>query len=103
MSKLCMAYHRQRFSRWLLTISAVSVLLGLLTAPCLLARAAPEALVTTDYLVSHMSSESFYAQYKLDPQVVLRVREVVLAGRERTVPKEAKCCSCSLAAPLQAL
>jgi hypothetical protein len=40
--------------------------------------------------VSHTSSESFYAQYKLDPQVVLHVREVVLAGRERTVPKDGK-------------
>lgn len=46
--------------------------------------------MTTDYLVSHTSSESFYAQYKLDPQVVLRVREMVLAGRERTVPKDGK-------------
>ena len=60
-------------------------------APRLLARAtAAEALVTTDYFVSHTSSEPFYAQYKLDPQVVLHVREIVLAGRERTAPKEGK-------------
>jgi hypothetical protein len=45
----------------LLTISVVSVLLGLLMAPRLLARAAAaETLVTTDYWVSHTSSESFY-------------------------------------------
>ena len=80
-----MACRRLQCSRWLLTISVVSVLLGLLMAPRLLVRAAAaETLVTTDYWVSHTSSESFYAQYKLDPQVVLHVREVVLAGRERT-------------------
>jgi pimeloyl-ACP methyl ester carboxylesterase len=56
----------------------------------LLAGATAERLVATDYLVSHTSNEPFYAQYKLDPQVVLRVREVVLAGRERTVPKDGK-------------
>jgi hypothetical protein len=47
-------------------------------------------LVTTDYFVSHTSIEPFYTQYKLDPQVVLHVREVVLTGRERTVPKDGK-------------
>ena len=86
-----MACRRLQCSRWVLTISVVSVLLGLLMAPRLLARAAAaETLVTTDYWVSHTSSESFYAQYKLDPQVVLHVREVVLAGRERTVSKDGK-------------
>jgi hypothetical protein len=74
-----------------LTLSAFLVLLGLLVAPPLLARAAAaETLLTTDYRVSHTSSEPFYAQYKLDPQVVLHVRGVVLAGRERTVPKDGK-------------
>ena len=86
-----MACRRLQRSRWGLTISVVSVLLGLLMAPRLLARAAAaETLVTTDYWLSHTSSESFYAQYKLDPQVVLHVREVVLAGRERTVSKDGK-------------
>jgi pimeloyl-ACP methyl ester carboxylesterase len=86
-----MACRRQQCSRWLLTLLAVSVLLGLLITPRLLAHAAAaEMLVTTDYLVSHTSSEPFYAQYKLDPQVVLHVREVVLAGRERTAPKDGK-------------
>ena len=46
MSKLCMACHKQKFSRWLLTISAVSVLLGLLTAPHLLAGAAASLPMT---------------------------------------------------------
>jgi pimeloyl-ACP methyl ester carboxylesterase len=86
-----MTGRRQQCSQWVLTLSVVSVLLSLLMAPRLLARAtAAEALVTTDYFVSHTSSEPFYAQYKLDPQVVLHVREVVLAGRERTVPKDGK-------------
>jgi pimeloyl-ACP methyl ester carboxylesterase len=86
-----MACRRQQRSQWVLTLSVVSVLFGFLMAPRLLARAtAAEALVTTDYFVSHTSSEPFYAQYKLDPQVVLHVREVVLAGRERTAPKEGK-------------
>lgn len=86
-----MAYRRQQCSWWVLTLSAFSVLLGLLVAPPLPARAAAaETLVTTDYRVSHTSSEPFYTQYKLEPQVVLHVREVVLAGRERTVPKDGK-------------
>src|SRR5438132_2147536 len=47
-------------------------------------------LVTTDYFVSHTSIEPSYTQYHLEPHVVLHVREVVLAGRERTAPKEGK-------------
>jgi pimeloyl-ACP methyl ester carboxylesterase len=47
-------------------------------------------LVTTDYFVSHTSIEPFYTQYHLEPQAVLHVREVVLAGRERTAPKDGK-------------
>jgi pimeloyl-ACP methyl ester carboxylesterase len=75
----------------MLTISIVWVLLGALLAPCQLPCAAStEGLLTTDYYVSHASIESFYKQYKLDAHVVLRVREVVLAGRERTVPRDGK-------------
>ena len=44
-----MACRRQQCSRWVLTLSAVSVLLGLLIAPRLRAHAAVETLVTTDY------------------------------------------------------
>ena len=90
MLKLCMAYSKQRYPRWLFTVSAVSILLGSLMAPRVLARELAGALVTNDYLLSHTSNEPFYAQYNLDPQVVLSVREVVMAGRERTVPKEGK-------------
>src|SRR5215471_16695263 len=68
-----MVCRRQQSSRWVVNISAVSVLLGLLIAPQLCARAAAETLVTTDYWVSHTSSEPFYRQYKLEPQVVLHV------------------------------
>jgi len=82
---------RHRLGRWMLTISVVWVLLGALLAPCQLpCAAATEGLVTTDYYVSHTSIEPFYKQYKLDSHVVLHVREVVLAGRERTVPQDGK-------------
>src|SRR5262249_39635948 len=43
-----------------------------------------------DYLVSHTSNEPFYVQQKLDPEVLLHVREVVLAGKERTAAKDGK-------------
>ena len=47
-------------------------------------------VVTNDYFINHKSIEPFYDQYKLDPNVVIHVREVVLAGRERTAPKQGK-------------
>ncbi len=43
-----------------------------------------------DYFISHTSTEPFYAQQNLDPRVTLHVREVVLAGRERTVAQDGK-------------
>jgi pimeloyl-ACP methyl ester carboxylesterase len=49
-----------------------------------------DALRVTDYFVSHTSNEPFYTQHKLDPRVTLHVREVVLAGRERTVAQDGK-------------
>lgn len=49
-----------------------------------------DGLRVTDYFISHTSNEPFYAQQKLDPNVTLHVREVVLAGRERTVTKDGK-------------
>ena len=49
-----------------------------------------DGLRVTDYFISHTSNEPFYAQQKLDPSVTLHVREVVLAGRERTVSKDGK-------------
>jgi pimeloyl-ACP methyl ester carboxylesterase len=76
-------------SLWTSLISTTSAILlfgGALSA------AADEAdgLRVTDYFVSHTSNEPFYAQQKLDPSVALHVREVVLAGRERTVAKDGK-------------
>ena len=49
-----------------------------------------DGLRVTDYFISHTSNEPFYAQYDLDPQVTLHVREVVLPGRERTVAQDGK-------------
>jgi pimeloyl-ACP methyl ester carboxylesterase len=72
-------------------LMVVLIVLGVPMIPCQYARAkAADGIVTTDYFVSHTSIEPFYAQYNLDPQVVIHVREVVLAGRERTVPKDGK-------------
>ncbi len=47
-------------------------------------------LRVTDYFISHTSNEPFYAQQSLNPHVTLHVREVVLAGRERTVAQDGK-------------
>ena len=56
------------------------------------AAAAEDAddLRVIDYFVSHTSNEPFYAEQKLDPNVTLHVREVVLPGRERTVAEDGK-------------
>ncbi len=51
---------------------------------------AADGIVSTDYFVNHKSSEPAYEQYKLDPNVLIRVREVVLAGGERTAPSQGK-------------
>ena len=51
---------------------------------------AAERIVCNDYFVNHKSIEPFYGQYKLDPNVLIRVREVVLAGAERTAPLQGK-------------
>ncbi|MBX9658968.1 MAG: alpha/beta hydrolase, partial [Nitrospiraceae bacterium] len=49
-----------------------------------------DGLRVTDYFISHTSNEPFYSAQKLDPSVTLHVREVVLAGRERTVAKDGR-------------
>lgn len=54
------------------------------------AAAEIDGLRITDYFISHTSNEPFYASQKLDSNVTLHVREVVLAGRERTVAKDGK-------------
>ena len=45
---------------------------------------------TNDYFVNHKSIEPIYAEKKLDPTVLIHLREVVLRGRERTAPAEGK-------------
>lgn len=62
------------------------LLAGLLVAPAL--RAAD--VVTTDYYVNHKSIDDAYRQAKADPTVLLHVRELVLAGNERSAPREGK-------------
>ena len=47
-------------------------------------------LITTDYFLSHESNEPFYREQNLEPDVVLHVREVVVAGTERTAGKDNK-------------
>jgi pimeloyl-ACP methyl ester carboxylesterase len=86
-----MSYYTHKLDRGVLPVVAVWVMLSVL----LLARPPVFAgmlgtLVTTDYFVSHTSIEPSYTQYHLEPHVVLHIREVILVGRERTVPKEGK-------------
>jgi pimeloyl-ACP methyl ester carboxylesterase len=69
-----------------LTLALAAALTGLQTA----AAEEGAGLRMTDYFISHSSNEPFYAQYDLDPQVTLHVREVVLPGRERTVARDGK-------------
>jgi len=86
-----MSYYTQKLNRWLLPMVAVGVMLSVLLpsrSPALAGMVG--TLVTTDYFVSHTSIEPSYTQYHLEPYTVLHVREVVLAGRERTAPKEGK-------------
>lgn len=71
-----------------LSILAVLVIFGILIAPAKYAFA--ELIVSNDYFVNHKSIEPFYAENKLNPNVLIHVREVVLAGRERSAPKEEK-------------
>jgi len=49
-----------------------------------------DGLRVTDHYISHKSIEPFYASHNLDPNVTLHVREIVLAGRERTVARDGK-------------
>jgi hypothetical protein len=51
-----------------------------------------DGLRVTDYFVTHTSNEPFYTENNLDPEVTLHVREVVLAGRERSVAQDGRCC-----------
>ncbi|MGI9303041.1 MAG: alpha/beta fold hydrolase, partial [Gammaproteobacteria bacterium] len=49
-----------------------------------------DGLRTTDYFINHTSTEPFYAENNLDPNVILHVREVILAGRERSIANDGK-------------
>jgi len=71
---------------WVLAFALVVSLAGLRAA---VAEEA-DGLRVTDYFISHTSNEPFYAEQKLDPNVTLHVREVVLPGRERTVAQDGK-------------
>jgi len=66
--------------------------IALLLAASALAFASPARadLLTTDYFVNHKSSDDAYAQAKADPTVLIHVREVVLAGNERSAPRTGK-------------
>jgi pimeloyl-ACP methyl ester carboxylesterase len=86
-----MSYYTQKLDRCLLPMVAVGVMLSVFLASQYPALAGMVGtLVTTDYFVSHTSIEPSYTQYHLEPHAVLHMREVVLAGRERTAPKEGK-------------
>jgi pimeloyl-ACP methyl ester carboxylesterase len=71
---------------WIIVSTLTAALAGVHAAVALDA----DGLRTTDYFISHRSNEPFYAQENLDPSVTLRVREVVLPGRERTVAQDGK-------------
>jgi pimeloyl-ACP methyl ester carboxylesterase len=51
---------------------------------------AADGVVCNDYFVNHKSIEPFYGQYKLDPNVLIRVREIVLAGGQRAASSQGK-------------
>jgi pimeloyl-ACP methyl ester carboxylesterase len=86
--RMNMAYQPKKTKNWFLAILAVLVVLGILVAP--IKNSLADEIVSNDYLINHKSIEPFYGQYKLDPNVVIHVREVVLAGRERTAPMQGK-------------
>ena len=79
--------HRYK-ARWFWVLIA-TLLFSLVRLHSAVANEA-DGLRVTDYFISHTSNEPFYAQQRLDPRVTLHVREVVLAGRERTVAKDGK-------------
>jgi len=83
-----MFFQLKNTSNRLISILAVLVIVGVIVVPIKYSHAAE--IVTNDYFINHKSIEPFYGQYKLDPSVVIHVREVVLAGRERTAPKQGK-------------
>jgi len=83
-----MSYQPKKINNWFLAILAILVVLGVLIAP--IKHSLADEIVSNDYFLNHKSIEPFYEQYKLDPNVVIHVREVVLAGCERTAPMQGK-------------
>ena len=81
------SYHKTVNSWFLATLIIIGV--GFASGQYFLIHAA-DGIVCNDYFVNHKSIEPFYGQYKLDPNVVIHVREVVLAGGERTAPLHGK-------------
>jgi pimeloyl-ACP methyl ester carboxylesterase len=73
---------RTRAKRW--TLFSVIAMLGIFIVPFSTALAFD--IVTNDYFLNHQSIEPVYKAKKLDPTVLIHVREVVLKGRERTAP-----------------
>jgi pimeloyl-ACP methyl ester carboxylesterase len=62
----------------------------LLVSSIAAASAHTAEIVTRDTFVNHRSVDGVYARYKLDPTVLLHVREVVLEGNERNAAREGK-------------
>ncbi len=83
-----MTHNQARFVLTAVFTSALAMLL--FVSPASAAAAEIGGLRVTEYFLSHTSNEPFYSQQRLDPNVTLHVREVVLAGRERTVAREGK-------------
>lgn len=79
---------RRYKARWLWIV--ISTLLASLAGLHSAGANEADGLRVTDYFVSHTSNEPFYTEQNLDPSVTLHVREVVLAGRERTVAQDGK-------------
>lgn len=71
-------------------VSVLRVLLVALAGLYSAGTYAADALRVTDYHVSHTSNEPSYAQQELESRVTLRMREVVTAGRERTVAQDGR-------------
>jgi pimeloyl-ACP methyl ester carboxylesterase len=78
----------KKMSNRFFLIPAVLIIMGALHASMTYSHA--NEVITNDYFVNHESIEPIYQEKKLDPTVLIHVREVVLRGRERTAPAEGK-------------
>jgi len=70
--------------------SAIKPLLALICAMLAALPAFAGDIVTRDTFVNHKSVDGVYAKYKLDPAVLIHVREVVLEGNELRAAREGK-------------